>query len=262
MARYGFAFFDSGVRFDSPDAHDTTMKDLHSFLENPFDDTHISLDNLLAFTTDHVQRLTNNNATGDFTARITATTSALGLLDTKATEDLTDLGLREAQVLNKDNYRKTLPAAVGKVAAAVAARYGEKTAQMLECFPQGRSIFSTCRDDKLEAHLQTLITAVTAYQADLGAPTVVAAQALLAGWLAVYHARNSASGVKGAAEQSKRYARENLQLMLFLNLLKIAEVYARQPDKLDTYMQQSLLTPHTHHAPATPPTTTPPTPPA
>ncbi|MBI5684171.1 MAG: hypothetical protein HZC54_03735 [Verrucomicrobia bacterium] len=29
--------------------------------------------------------------------------------------------------------------------------------------------------------------------------------------------------------------------MLFLNLLKIAEVFPRQPEKLDLYMQQSLL---------------------
>ena len=48
------------------------------------------------------------------------------------------------------------------------------------------------------------------------------------------------------AEQSKRYARENLQLMLFLNLLKIAYVYPRQPDKLDLCMQESLQELHTN----------------
>lgn len=29
--------------------------------------------------------------------------------------------------------------------------------------------------------------------------------------------------------------------MLFLNLLKLAEMFARQPEKLGLYMQQSLL---------------------
>ena len=47
-----------------------------------------------------------------------------------------------------------------------------------------------------------------------------------------------------------RSARENLQPMLFLNLLKLAEKWARQPEALALYMQQSLLEDH----PAAPPT--------
>lgn len=43
--------------------------------------------------------------------------------------------------------------------------------------------------------------------------------------------------------------------MLFLNLLKIAEVFARQPEKLGVYMQQSLLQ---LPAPPQPPPTQPP----
>jgi hypothetical protein len=42
--------------------------------------------------------------------------------------------------------------------------------------------------------------------------------------------------------------------MLFLNLLKLAEMFARQPDKLDLYMQQSLL----EDPPAAPEPPTPP----
>jgi hypothetical protein len=51
--------------------------------------------------------------------------------------------------------------------------------------------------------------------------------------------------------------------MLFLNLLKLAELFARQPEKLDLYMQQSLLedtaAPDEEEEP--PVTPTPPTPP-
>jgi hypothetical protein len=39
----------------------------------------------------------------------------------------------------------------------------------------------------------------------------------------------------------KRLARENLQLMLYLNLCKLMEMFPRQPEKLTLYMQQSLL---------------------
>ena len=49
---------------------------LNRFLSNPFDDPEISLDELLAFSTDHLQRLIANNPGGIYTARITATTNA------------------------------------------------------------------------------------------------------------------------------------------------------------------------------------------
>lgn len=64
MARYGFAYFDSGVRFDSEDAPSgSSMRDLASFLRNPFDDPKISAIRLIAFTTDHLQRMSANNET-------------------------------------------------------------------------------------------------------------------------------------------------------------------------------------------------------
>jgi hypothetical protein len=46
--------------------------------------------------------------------------------------------------------------------------------------------------------------------------------------------------------------------MLFLNLLKLAEMFPRQPDKLNLYMQQHLLenpsAPEDPEAPPAPPT--------
>jgi hypothetical protein len=43
------------------------------------------------------------------------------------------------------------------------------------------------------------------------------------------------------ALEGKQMARENLQLMLFLNLCKLMEMFPRQPDKLTLYMRQDLL---------------------
>jgi hypothetical protein len=256
MARYGFAFFDSGVRFDAPDAHPTNMRDLSRFLENPFDDQSIGVVKLLAFTTDHEQRMTANNAGGELTARLTATASARTLLEEMRSDDQTQLGLRKARKQAKNAYRETLPGKVGMVMSAVEARYGEDAPEVVECVPQGRSVFSSSADDGLAAHLQTLIDAVTAHQADLGAPLVTQATALLTGWNTVFAASESSTGEKTSTEAEKRLARENLQLMLFLNLLKFAEMFARQPEKLALYMQQSLLEPHppTPEEPPAPPT--------
>jgi hypothetical protein len=75
-------------------------------------------------------------------------------------------------------------------------------------------------------------------------------------WVTVYAASEAATGAKTTTQEGKKLARENLQLMLFLNLLKIAEMFPRQPEKLALYMQQSLLMDH----PQQPEEPTPPTP--
>ena len=244
MARYGFAFFDSGVRFDAPDAHPTNMRDLSRFLENPFDDQSVGVAKLIAFTTDHEGRMSSNNTGGELTARITATTSARELLQSMVTGDLTQLGLRKARKQAKNAYRDSLPSKVGKVLSGVEGRFGEDAPEVVECVPQGRSVFSSSTDDGLKSHLETLVNGVTAHAAELGAPLVAEATALLTGWNTVFNASESSSGEKTATEAEKRLARENLQLMLFLNLLKLAEMFARQPEKLALYMQQSLLEAH------------------
>lgn len=244
MARYGFAFFDSGARLDSPDAHPTTMRVLTTFLENHFDDPNVKFTRLLSFTTDHLQKMIAQNPANELDGRITATTNALTLVGQNATDDETKLGLRKARKKAKDDFRAALPARVAKLAGAVTGKFGADSEQMTECFPQGRTIFSTSTDDALGGHILALKTAMTAYSAQLGAEVMADVGSLATGWDVVYTKSEESTANKTASQQSMRLARENLQLMLFLNLLKLAEMFARQPEKLVLYMQQSLLESH------------------
>jgi mitochondrial fission protein ELM1 len=152
----------------------------------------------------------------------------------------------------KDAFRATLPGRVAKVMAAVVARYSDDAPEVVECCPQGRTVFSRTTDDQVAGHLQTLINGVTAHLAELGAPLLAEATAILTTWNSIYNASESASGAKTATIAEKNAARENLQLMLFLNLLKLAEMWARQPAKLALYMQQSLLEDHPAQEPPPP----------
>jgi hypothetical protein len=60
-------------------------------------------------------------------------------------------------------------------------------------------------------------------------------------WATIYAASEASTGGKTTTQEGKNLARENLQLMLFLCLLKLAEMFPRQPEKLALYMQQHLL---------------------
>ena len=236
------------------------MRDLHHYLENPFDDDGISVDELSAFTTDHLQRLVANNPGALYNTRITATTTAWTVVANCTSGDQTKLGLRKARKMVKDTFRQTLPEKVARIAASVVARYGPNGAEVTECFPQGRKVFSDCTDDKVSAHLQTLIDGVTAHEPDLGAGPVADVNGLLSTWLVVYDASELSTGAKTTTQEAMRMARQNLQLELFKNLLTIALNHPRLPNDLNLFMQQALLLDHPAAAPEPTPPPAPPTP--
>jgi len=242
MARWNFATFDSGVRFDSPDAHPTTMKRLTIYLENPFDDPGISKAELLAFTTDHLQRMIANNESGELTARITATTSSYQHVCDCLSDDGSKLGLRKARNQAKKTFREeTLRRSVARIEGGITSAYPDSTLVLLEALPNGRTVFNTCRDDEVAAHIAVLHIAVTAHAADLAPAIVTLAGTLVSQWTAILDACGETTGQKAATENDMRLARQDLQLMLFLNLNKLGEMFPRQPEKLSLYMQQHLL---------------------
>ncbi len=234
------------------------MITLNRFLSNPFDDAKISLSELLSFSTDHLQRLIANNPGALYNARITATTTALAVVQNCTTDDQVKLGVRKARKLVKDSFRDSLPGKLEKIAAVVVAKFGGGSGEFNECFPQGRTVFGKCPDDQVSNHLTALHTALLVHQPNLGAQVVADAAGLLSVWTAVYAASESSSGAKTTTEAGKRTAREGLQLQLFLNLLELAKNNARQPEKLDLYMRQALLEDRPTATPEDPPV--PPTP--
>jgi hypothetical protein len=227
------------------------MKELRNYLTNPFDDRNISMGQLLAFATDHLQRMTANDPGGLFTTRVTATTAALEGVNTAFSDDETKLGLRKGCKQAKNEFRTALAQSVGKIAVAVEAKYGEGSPEFAECFPHGRTVFGECRDDQLANHLQALVTAVTNRQPALGAETITSATGLLTGWKAVYVPSETSAGAKTTTQQAKAAARAALQKELFTNLLTIALKNTSQPAQVEVWMQPSLLgNNHTSTAPA------------
>lgn len=217
------------------------MTDLHKIFVNPFDDERVSVDALLAFATDHHQRLVANNPGGQFGARIAATAGAISAVNVAFSDDLTKLAQRKGRKMAKDGFRRDLPVSIAKLHAAVVAKFGPKAVELTTCFPQGRSVFNKAPDDQLGNHLKTLVAGVTSYQAGLGAAVVADAAGLLSGWNAVYTGSESASGAVTTSQAAKRAAREGLQLELFKNLLTLALTFPRQPEMVDTYMRQALI---------------------
>ena len=220
------------------------MMKLHRFFQNPFDDPSFGVGKLLAFTNDHLAKMAAVNPGGILDARISATTAALQAVSSADVDDLNNMGWRKGQKGEKRKFRKALPGSIGKIYGAAVAKFGPKTPEMKELFPSGRSAFIKCRDAVLEDELGVLITALTAHQSELGPEVLASAEALASGWQAVYEGSESSMAAKAHTEKARRDARAALQQELFLNLLALAQNFPRQPEKLNSYMQQSLLEKH------------------
>jgi hypothetical protein len=217
------------------------MTDLSRFLENPFNTEQTNVAGLLAFTTDHLQRMVTHDTNGALTARIAATSTSLAIVEDGVSDPKAKLGLRKARKKVKDDFHANLAENVARIGAAVVAKFGADTPEITDCLPHGHAVFSECRDDQVAAHLQKLIDGVTALQSALGSAPVTATTDLLAAWTTVYKASEISTTRNTSSQESKNAARADLRDVLFINLLEIAGMFPGQPDKLDRYMRQSLL---------------------
>lgn len=217
------------------------MTDLSRFLTNPFDTGKTSVAQLLAFTTDHLQRMVTHDTDGEFTARIAATSTSLWIVEDGVSDPKAKLGLRKARKQVKDDFHANLAENVARIGAVVVSKFGADTPEITDCLPHGHAVFSECRDDQVAAHLQKLIDGLTALQSALGPAPAATAADLLAAWATVYKASEISTTRNTSSQESKNAARADLQDVLFMNLLEIAGMFPGQPDKLDRYMRQSLL---------------------
>lgn len=221
------------------------MRNLSRFLDNPFDAPGISVDELLAFSTDHLQKTTSLNEGGEWDDHLPGLTAAIEQTLEFTGSDEIKLGFRKAKVAGKDAFRRTLPGKISRIVSSFESTFGDNPGQLEDLLnqllPSGQKVFHDCRDDRLVTYLDPVSAICTAQAAALPPAIVTLAQSLHAGWAAVYEASEQAKGQKGATALARRNARENLQLMLYRSLIKLMDLFPRQPEKLAFYMQQSLL---------------------
>ena len=220
------------------------MIDLFKFGNSPFEDKQISLNNLIDYSGTHLQRMVSNNPGQLLNQRITATSTVLLALDNTMSDNQAKLALRMARVQAKDAFRAALPENLARIHGAVVAAFGSQSTQLTECFPQGRTPFFTCRDDRLDDLLQALQTCLVPLAAQVGQSHVDNLGGLISTWIALLGAVDSAASIKNNSETARRTARTALQLELFKNLLTVALAFPNDEAKITLYCPQHLLENH------------------
>ena len=142
------------------------MIDLHRYFQNPFDDPEISLNGLLAFSTDHLQRMIANNSGGSYSSADRRHYGGVAGGQSSTTDDLTKLGVRKARA----SWQTDVPQSVAGKDRKVSGRGHRGSARRGGgggAFSGRRKfIFTKKSDDKL-VRSQTPIAGVTAHQAQL-----------------------------------------------------------------------------------------------
>lgn len=235
------------------------MIDLRKIFTNWFKDPAISFSELLKYAARHLQAMVANNPGALLNTRITATQTALAAVESGVTDVGTKAAIQESKTEIKNTFREALAENIRRIHGAVVAAFGDPSPQVTECFPEGRSVFTRCRDEELNNKLGQLVACLTPLQAQVGAPAVGNASGLLSTWTAIFAAQDVAMSLRGSTAESRDTAKANLQLQLYLNVLFLAQSFPDQPDKCDLYCPQQYLR-NAQSPEETPPPPTPPTP--
>jgi len=220
------------------------MIDLFRFFKNPFLAIMISIDELVAYANEHLQRMVANNPGALLNTRINATTVSLTALDGTLTNEHTKLAIQKGATLAKNAFREVLPANIARIHGAAVAAFGTNSPQLMECFPHGREIFGDCTDGALENHIQQWKNCLTPLAAAVGQAHIDNLGGLLSTWTALYAAASTARGVRNGSAEARRDAGATLRNELFLNLLALAAAFPNQEDKAALYCPQHLLEDH------------------
>jgi hypothetical protein len=242
-------FFDSPPPVLLPPETSTPhhMMDLRKIFTNWFKDKEISFSELLKYAARHLTRMVANNPGALLNVRINATQTALIAVEAGVTDVATKAAIQKSKTETKDAFRKALPENIRKIHAAVVAAYGDPSADLTECFPEGRNVFNKCRDEELNNKLGQLVACLTPREAQVGTVHVSNAAGLLSTWTAIYAAQDVAMAQRAEMAGGRDAAKANLQLQLYLNVLALAAAFPDQPDKCDLYCPQQYL----HNAEAT-----------
>jgi hypothetical protein len=234
----------------------TTMLDLKRYLSNPFDSKEISIDELVAFTADHLGKLTGQNPGGVFNEAIAATDALFTALSGTISAEDTAGAIRQARTAATTAKREAIFEKLSQLEGLIHARFPRTSATYVELLPGGLKEFREATLDALNGKLVALLARLAPYAATIGTADVAGLTTLQGEWATLRGEHVTKKGVSTDAAGNRREAADALREQLFDNLLAIARHEKGQPEKLGLYMQQSLLEDATQAAeepaPATP----------
>lgn len=217
------------------------MLNLKNFFKNHFDTDRISDDNLNKFGKDHVQRLTANNSGGDYTSILTPTVSLVSAFSAAINAEIVESGIQKGNTLDVDKHIDNFQQLVRRREGLIHSVFGKDSSQYMAFFPLGLTEYNEATKANIEALMTRMKDRSIHYAAELGTAIGTEFTTILNNYVAQRDEQLLAFGQVEVLRTATATARAALVEQLGLNLLFIAGKNLGHPDRLDDFMDQSII---------------------
>jgi hypothetical protein len=220
------------------------MMDLRRFFKNHFDTKEISDDNMKKFAEVHLERLSANNGTAQFTAMITSTAAAYTAYFGSITNEDTKAAIQQGLTIAMNNIVENFKSFVSKREGTVRGEFGEGTPNYEEFFPQGVTEYRQANLANIETLMTRFSAAAERHNAELGATIQSDAENYLTDFKAARKSQLEKIGEVQAQKSTTSTNRDGIENELMKNVHLIASMFIGDVDRCMDFFDQSFIRPN------------------
>lgn len=217
------------------------MIDLKKLFKNHFDTDKISDDNLRKFAEVHLQRLAANNGTNQFTAMITATTTAYQNYFGAMTDEDTKFAIQQGLTVAMNNTVENFKKLVSKRAGIISGTFGKESPEYQEFFPYGLTEYSQAKLENIEMLMKRMVNGTASHQAELGNALVGEFETIMAAYQNARQAQLLKIGEVADLKTGTRAKRDVIENELMKNVHLIASMFIGNVDRCMDFFDQSFI---------------------
>ena len=217
------------------------MMDLRRFFKNHFDTKEISDDNMKKFAELHLERLSANNGTAQFTAMITSTTAAYTAYFGAMTNEDTKFAIQQGLTITMNNLFENFKSFVSKKSGTIFGQFGKESAEYQEFYPLGVTEYSNATLANIETLMTRFAAAAERHNAELGAAIQTDAENYLTDFKAARKAQLEKIGEVSAQKTTTSTTRDGIENELMKNVHLIASMFIGDVDRCMDFFDQSFI---------------------
>ena len=220
------------------------MINLMKIFKNHFNTKEISDDKIRKFAEVHLERLSANNGTAQFTTMITNTTNAYVAYFGAITNEKTKYAIQQGLTIAMNNIVENFKKFVSKKAGVIADVFDKDTPVYQEFFPSGLSEYSNATLLTVETLMTTFAAAVERHSAELGATMQSDAENFLTDYKAARSAQLEKIGEVKGQKVVTSTTRDVIENELMKNVYLIGSMYVGNIEQCMAFFDQSIIRPN------------------
>ncbi len=214
---------------------------LKRFFINPFIKFRIGISKFRTFSENHVANLTANNGAGLFTQMIAETSNVYTSLFGAYQDEDIERAAQKSMTASKDIIHVEFKDKVHQKEGTIRGEFGEGSPNYLLFFPNGMDEYSQCTMANVALLMNRMKETSALFVAELGQPFADIWSDIEVRYTAARTAQLTQKGTVQTKITNEDAARTSMNVKLFSNLLKIADIYPDQPERCNDFFDETML---------------------